>query len=75
MAVGRNLKGKKNNVVAIIGDDAMTAGQAFEAMNNAGYLNSNMIVILNDNRHVSLPTADLDGLIRPAESPAQSTNR
>jgi 1-deoxy-D-xylulose-5-phosphate synthase len=48
MAVGRDLKGEKNNVVTIIGDGAMTAGQAFEAMNNAGYLHSNMIVILNE---------------------------
>jgi 1-deoxy-D-xylulose-5-phosphate synthase len=41
----------------------MTTGQAYEAMNNVGYLNSNMIVILNDNKQVSLPTADLDGPI------------
>ena len=50
MAVGRDLKGAKNNVVAVIGDGAMTAGQAYEAMNNAGYLDSDMIVILNDNK-------------------------
>ncbi|KAK6130376.1 hypothetical protein DH2020_035881 [Rehmannia glutinosa] len=43
MAVGRDLKGRKNNVVAVIGDGAMTAGQAYEAMNNAGYLDSDMI--------------------------------
>lgn len=55
MAVGRDLKGAKNNVVAVIGDGAMTAGQAYEAMNNAGYLDSDMIVILNDNKQVSLP--------------------
>eukprot|EP00249_Psilotum_nudum_P018339 c26756_g1_i2 orf=303-1052(+) len=45
MAVGRDLKGAKNNVIAVIGDGAMTAGQAYEAMNNAGYLDTNMIVI------------------------------
>ncbi|KAG4960213.1 hypothetical protein AAZX31_13G195300 [Glycine max] len=65
MAVGRDLKGDKNNVVAVIGDGAMTAGQAYEAMNNAGYLDSDMIVILNDNKQVSLPTANLDGPIPP----------
>ncbi|KAL9261203.1 1-deoxy-D-xylulose-5-phosphate synthase, chloroplastic-like protein [Drosera capensis] len=65
MAVGRHLKGKKNHVVAVIGDGAMTAGQAYEAMNNAGYLDSDMIVILNDNRQVSLPTATLDGPTPP----------
>ncbi|CAI8583216.1 unnamed protein product [Vicia faba] len=65
MAVGRDLKGENNKVIAVIGDGAMTAGQAFEAMNNAGYLQSDMIVILNDNKQVSLPTADLDGPIPP----------
>ncbi|XP_004296782.1 PREDICTED: probable 1-deoxy-D-xylulose-5-phosphate synthase, chloroplastic [Fragaria vesca subsp. vesca] len=65
MAVGRDLKGKNNHVVAVIGDGAMTAGQAYEAMNNAGYLDSDMIIILNDNKQVSLPTANLDGPIPP----------
>ncbi|KAG2619324.1 1-deoxy-D-xylulose-5-phosphate synthase 1, chloroplastic isoform X2 [Panicum virgatum] len=65
MAVGRDLKGGKNNVVAVIGDGAMTAGQAYEAMNNAGYLDSDMVVILNDNKQVSLPTATLDGPVPP----------
>jgi 1-deoxy-D-xylulose-5-phosphate synthase len=49
MAVARDLGGKKNNVVAVIGDGALTAGMAYEAMNNAGALNSRLIVILNDN--------------------------
>ncbi|CAN1222858.1 Probable 1-deoxy-D-xylulose-5-phosphate synthase 2, chloroplastic [Linum grandiflorum] len=57
MAVGRDLLGKSNHVIAVIGDGAMTAGQAYEAMNNAGYLDSNLIIILNDNKQVSLPTA------------------
>ena len=56
MAVGRDFKGKENNVVAVIGDGAITGGMAYEAMNHAGFLDSNMIVILNDNQQVSLPT-------------------
>ncbi|KAM1611729.1 hypothetical protein ACFX1Z_000488 [Malus domestica] len=65
MAVARDLLGKNNNIISVIGDGAMTAGQAYEAMNNAGYLDSNLIVILNDNKQVSLPTATLDGPARP----------
>jgi len=49
MAVARDLKGEKNNVVAVIGDGAMSAGMAYEAMNNAGAMNSRLIVVLNDN--------------------------
>jgi 1-deoxy-D-xylulose-5-phosphate synthase len=49
MAVGRDLLGRKNNVIAVIGDGSMSAGMAYEAMNNAGALNSRLIVILNDN--------------------------
>ena len=49
MAVARDLKGEKHNVVAVIGDGAMSAGMAYEAMNNAGAMNSRLIVILNDN--------------------------
>ena len=49
MAVGRDLKGDKNHVIAVIGDGAMSAGMAYEAMNNAGSMNSRLIVILNDN--------------------------
>lgn len=65
MAVGRDLLGKHNHVIAVIGDGAMTAGQAYEAMNNAGFLDSNMIIILNDNKQVSLPTATVDGPAPP----------
>ncbi|KAI3712663.1 hypothetical protein L1987_71225 [Smallanthus sonchifolius] len=65
MAVGRDLLGKNNNVISVIGDGAMTAGQAYEAMNNAGFLDSNLIVVLNDNKQVSLPTATLDGPATP----------
>ncbi len=49
MAVARDIKGGKNNVIAVIGDGAMSAGMAYEAMNNAGSGNSRLIVILNDN--------------------------
>jgi 1-deoxy-D-xylulose-5-phosphate synthase len=49
MAVARDLDGKDFNVVAVIGDGAMSAGMAYEAMNNAGWRNSRLIVILNDN--------------------------
>jgi 1-deoxy-D-xylulose-5-phosphate synthase len=49
MAVARDLDGRKNNVICVIGDGAMSAGMAYEAMNNAGAMNSRLIVILNDN--------------------------
>ncbi|KAG8480957.1 hypothetical protein CXB51_025657 [Gossypium anomalum] len=75
MAVGRDLKGERNHVVAVIGDGAMTAGQAYEAMNNAGYLDSDMIVILNDNKQVSLPTANLDGPIPPVGALSSALSR
>lgn len=75
MAVGRDLKGRNNHVIAVIGDGAMTAGQAYEAMNNAGYLDSDMIVILNDNKQVSLPTASLDGPIPPVGALSSALSR
>lgn len=75
MAVGRDLKGKRNHVISIIGDGAMTAGQAYEAMNNAGYLDSNMIVVLNDNKQVSLPTATLDGPAPPVGALSSALSR
>ena len=49
MAVARDLKGERHNVVAVIGDGAMSAGMAYEAMNNAGSMPTRLIVILNDN--------------------------
>jgi 1-deoxy-D-xylulose-5-phosphate synthase len=49
MAVARDLKGETHNVVCVIGDGAMSAGMAYEAMNNAGAMDSRLIVILNDN--------------------------
>ncbi|KAJ1695307.1 hypothetical protein LUZ63_012005 [Rhynchospora breviuscula] len=75
MAIGRDLKERNNKVIAVIGDGAMTAGQAYEAMNNAGYLDSDMIVILNDNKQVSLPTASLDGPIPPVGALSSALSR
>jgi 1-deoxy-D-xylulose-5-phosphate synthase len=49
MAVARDLEGKPHNVICVIGDGAMSAGMAYEAMNNAGAMDSRLIVILNDN--------------------------
>jgi 1-deoxy-D-xylulose-5-phosphate synthase len=49
MVVARDLQGQSHNVICVIGDGAMSAGMAFEAMNNVGALNSRLIVILNDN--------------------------
>ncbi len=49
MAVARDLSGGSNHVVAVIGDGAMSAGMAYEAMNNAGAMDARLIVILNDN--------------------------
>jgi 1-deoxy-D-xylulose-5-phosphate synthase len=49
MAVARELKGESRHVIAVIGDGAMSAGMAYEAMNNAGASKANLIVVLNDN--------------------------
>lgn len=50
MAVAASSKGEKRHVVAVIGDGAMTAGEAFEGLNNAGITKSDLLVILNDNK-------------------------
>src|SRR5438128_2196651 len=64
MAVARDLKGEKNNVIAVIGDGAMSAGMAYEAMNNAGAKNSRLIVILNDNEmSIAPPVGALSGYL------------
>src|SRR5437867_7444993 len=64
MAVARDLAGKSNNVVAVIGDGAMSAGMAYEAMNNAGAMNSRLIVILNDNdMSIAPPVGALSGYL------------
>src|ERR1700730_7886294 len=49
MAVARDLKGESQHVIAVSGDGAMSAGMAYEAMNNAGSMDARLIVILNDN--------------------------
>jgi 1-deoxy-D-xylulose-5-phosphate synthase len=49
MAVARDLKGAANNIICVIGDGAMSAGMAYEAMNNAGAMDERLIVVLNDN--------------------------
>jgi 1-deoxy-D-xylulose-5-phosphate synthase len=64
MAVARDLRGKSNHVVAVIGDGAMSAGMAYEAMNNAGALGSRLIVILNDNdMSIAPPVGALSGYL------------
>jgi 1-deoxy-D-xylulose-5-phosphate synthase len=64
MAVARDLGGKANNVIAVIGDGAMSAGMAYEAMNNAGAMNSRLIVILNDNdMSIAPPVGALSGYL------------
>ena len=62
MAVARDLSGGNNNVIAVIGDGAMSAGMAYEAMNNAGAMRSRLIVILNDNdMSIAPPVGALSG--------------
>jgi len=64
MAVARDLAGRSNNVIAVIGDGAMSAGMAYEAMNNAGAMNSRLIVILNDNdMSIAPPVGALSGYL------------
>ncbi|MFZ1079524.1 MAG: 1-deoxy-D-xylulose-5-phosphate synthase N-terminal domain-containing protein, partial [Methylovirgula sp.] len=57
MAVASTLAAKPTNVVAVIGDGAMSAGMAYEAMNNAGSMHSRLIIILNDNEMSIAPPA------------------
>jgi len=64
MAVARDLQGGSNNVIAVIGDGSMTAGMAYEAMNNAGAMDSRLIVILNDNdMSIAPPVGALSGYL------------
>ena len=64
MAVARDLTGGKNNVIAGIGDGSMSAGMAYEAMNNAGAMHSRLIVILNDNdMSIAPPVGALSGYL------------
>ncbi|MDJ0932364.1 1-deoxy-D-xylulose-5-phosphate synthase [Breoghania sp.] len=64
MAVGRDLNHGDNNVVAVIGDGAMSAGMAYEAMNNAGALKSRLVVVLNDNdMSIAPPVGAMSGYL------------
>lgn len=77
MSIGKMLTNKRaNNCIAVIGDGAITGGMAFEAMNSAGYLKNRMIVILNDNGQVSLPTGTHSaGGVVPAGALSSYTSR
>lgn len=77
MSVGKILQNKeRNNCIAVIGDGAITGGMAYEAMNNAAYINSRVIVILNDNGQVSLPTGQPSaGGVGPAGALSGYTSR
>lgn len=55
MAIARDIKGKREHIVTVISNGTTMAGQVYEAMSNVGYLDSNMIVILNDSRHSLRP--------------------
>ncbi|MGQ0672038.1 MAG: 1-deoxy-D-xylulose-5-phosphate synthase [Hyphomicrobium sp.] len=69
MAVARDLSGGKNHVVAVIGDGAMSAGMAYEAMNNAGARDERLIVVLNDNdMSIAPPTGALSHYLARASS-------
>jgi 1-deoxy-D-xylulose-5-phosphate synthase len=64
MAVARDVLQKKNHVVAVIGDGSISAGMAYEAMNNAGAMHSKLIVILNDNNmSIAPPTGALSAYL------------
>uniref|UniRef100_A0A7S2XUY7 1-deoxy-D-xylulose-5-phosphate synthase n=1 Tax=Fibrocapsa japonica TaxID=94617 RepID=A0A7S2XUY7_9STRA len=70
------LNKRRNNCIAVIGDGAITGGMAYEAMNNAGYLNQRCLVILNDNGQVSLPTGvPSAGGTQPASALSTYTSR
>ncbi|PIO98787.1 1-deoxy-D-xylulose-5-phosphate synthase [Pleomorphomonas carboxyditropha] len=77
MAVARDLKGGDNQVIAVIGDGAMSAGMAYEAMNNAGAMDSRLVVILNDNdMSIAPPTGAMSAyLARLVSGPTYLTLR
>jgi 1-deoxy-D-xylulose-5-phosphate synthase len=77
MAVARDLKGEKRNIVCVIGDGAMSAGMAYEAMNNAGASRSHLIIILNDNdMSIAPPVGAMSGyLSRVVSSEGYTTLR
>ena len=64
MAVAAQLRGEKRHAIAVIGDGAMSAGMAFEALNNAGVMDANLLVILNDNEmSISPPVGALTKIL------------
>ena len=77
MAVARDLKRDDNQVIAVIGDGAMSAGMAYEAMNNAGAMDSRLVVILNDNdMSIAPPTGAMSAyLARLVSGPTYLTLR
>jgi 1-deoxy-D-xylulose-5-phosphate synthase len=77
MAVARDLEGKSHNIICVIGDGAMSAGMAYEAMNNAGAMDSRLIVILNDNdMSIAPPVGAMSAyLARLVSSPAYRSLR
>jgi 1-deoxy-D-xylulose-5-phosphate synthase len=80
MAVARDLKGGDNQVIAVIGDGAITAGMAYEALNNAGALKNRLLVILNDNAMsiagpVGALSRHLDSLTAPRLGDSGQTDR
>jgi len=77
MSIAKSMLNKRrNNCIAVIGDGAITGGMAYEAMNSAGYLKNRMIVILNDNGQVSLPTGTQSaGGTRPASQLSTYTSK
>jgi len=77
MAVASELNNEKRNVIAVIGDGAMSAGMAYEAMNNAGAMDARLIVILNDNdMSIARPTGAMSSyLARLVSSPGYRSVR
>ena len=77
MAIAAKQKGEDHHTIAVIGDGAMTAGMAFEALNNAGVLGANLLVVLNDNdMSISRPVGALRNyLARLMSGPLYSTVR
>lgn len=77
MSIAKSMLNKRrNNCIAVIGDGAITGGMAYEAMNSAGYLKNRMIVVLNDNGQVSLPTGTqtAGGVIPASQLSAYTSN-
>lgn len=72
MAAARDLAGRHNNVIAVIGDGSISAGMAYEAMNNAGALGSRLVVILNDNdMSIAPPVGAVSGYLARLVSSSQ----